>query len=158
GVVTMYTRGGTGVDEGDAGDGGSATLTNTGAVTLSGTTSAGSVQSLISVSSVGGNGDDHNDNNDSDGGDGGNGGELSIRNSGILTIEGSVQPYTVNGSTRTDQAMFGIRAVSGGGTGGDQNGSIFGDQVGGKGGSGGTINVSNQGAIRIGSTASRLQG
>src|SRR5690606_8076385 len=72
-----------------------------------------------------------------------------------LTINGSVQPYTSAGA---NVPLFGISAVTGGGTGGSQNDSILDDQVGGPGGDGGSIDLTNNGAIRLGSTSSRLTG
>lgn len=154
GVLTLYSRGGDGVDEHNAGAGGTAYLKNSADMRLSGTTHAGFYKSLISVSSIGGNGDDHNDDNNSDGGDGGSGNALNIENNGALTIDSTVQPYM--GSTFIP--LFGISAVSGGGTGGDQNDSAFGNQVGGPGGSGGGIAVRNNGAIVIGTPSARVTG
>ncbi|WP_086079901.1 autotransporter outer membrane beta-barrel domain-containing protein [Bordetella genomosp. 13] len=158
GVLMGYSRGGLGVDEASGGDGGEIRLSNSANITLEGTVHSGYYQSLIAVTSIGGNGDDDNDNNNSNGGSGGNGQALTITNNGTLTINGSVQPYTSAGGTTTNVPLFGISAVTGGGTGGSQNDSILDDQAGGSGGDGGTITLTNNGAIRLGSTSSRLTG
>ncbi|MDQ6437577.1 autotransporter outer membrane beta-barrel domain-containing protein [Mesorhizobium sp. LHD-90] len=152
GVIMTYTRGGDGVDEGNAGGGGGIGLTSHNSVTVSGTGNSGYLGSLISAYSWGGNGDSDNDNNDSDGGDGGAGSAINVTNYGTLTIDGTVTPLS--------GGMYGILAVSGGGTGGEQNNSTsgLGDQIGGDGGSAGSVFVSNSGTINIGSTSSRMQG
>lgn len=158
GVLLLYSRGGKGVDEGDAGKGGAISLSNQGNISLEGTTNAGYFQSLISVTSIGGDGDDYNDNYKSSGGAGGDGQKLTIKNTGTLSISGTVQPYKMSGSTKTNVPFFGISAVSGGGTGGDQNDGAVGDQIGGTGGDGGEISLTNSGSIMLGSTQSRLTG
>ncbi|NYT68919.1 autotransporter outer membrane beta-barrel domain-containing protein [Pusillimonas noertemannii] len=155
GVLMLYSRGGKGVDEGDGGKGGTISLSNRGSIALEGTTNAGYLQSLIAVTSIGGNGDDYNDNYKSSGGAGGAGQKLTITNSGNLSISGTVQPHTGSGQ---NVPMFGISAVSGGGTGGDQNDGVVGDQKGGAGGDGGIIDLTNSGSISLGSSASRLTG
>ena len=152
GVIMTYTRGGDGVDEGSAGAAGSISVTSHNSITVSGTGNSGYLGSMISAYSWGGNGDSDNDNNDSDGGDGGAGSAINITNYGALTIDGTVTPLS--------GGMYGINAVSGGGSGGEQNNSAsgLGDQVGGNGGSSGTVTVTNSGVISIGSTSSRMQG
>ncbi|WP_233154716.1 autotransporter outer membrane beta-barrel domain-containing protein [Candidimonas nitroreducens] len=158
GVFMGYTGGGAGVDEGSAGAGGTVTMTNQYDISLEGSTHSGYFQSLISATSIGGNGDGYNDNYKSSGGNGGSGQKITLANSGNLTISGTVQPYHDHDNVRTVFPMFGIRAVSGGGTGGDQNNGVVGDQLGGSGGWGGAIDLTNSGAIRLGSTSTRLSG
>ncbi|MEQ1956906.1 autotransporter outer membrane beta-barrel domain-containing protein, partial [Mesorhizobium sp. CN2-181] len=152
GVIMLYSRGGDGVDEGNAGGGGSIDLTTHNSITVNGTGNSGYLGSMISAYSWGGNGDSDNDNNDSDGGDGGAGSAINVTNYGTMTIDGTVSPLS--------GGMYGIIAVSGGGTGGEQNNSVsgLGDQVGGDGGSSGSVTVTNAGTISIGSTSSRMQG
>ncbi|MEQ1955742.1 hypothetical protein ABMA59_30690, partial [Mesorhizobium sp. CN2-181] len=152
GVFMTYSRGGDGVDEGNAGGGGSVSITTHNSITVNGSGNSGYLGSMISAYSWGGNGDSDNDNNDSNGGDGGAGSSINVTNYGTMTIDGTVSPLS--------GGMYGIIAVSGGGTGGEQNNSVsgLGDQVGGDGGSSGSVTVTNAGTISIGSTSSRMQG
>jgi hypothetical protein len=152
GVIMTYSRGGDGVDEGNAGYGGSVSVVSHNSITVSGTGNSGYLGSMISAYSWGGNGDSDNDNNDSDGGNGGAGNTINVINYGALTIDGTVSPLS--------GGMYGINAVSGGGTGGEQNNSVsgLGDQVGGDGGSSGSVTITNTGVISIGSTSSRMTG
>src|SRR5690606_9833561 len=151
GVLTGVSIGGQGVDEGTAGDGGSVTINNSADITLSGT-GTGSFNSLISGLSRGGLGDPYNDNNDSNGGDGGLGQWVSITNTGVLTIEGTVPVADESG-------MFGIDALAMGGAGGDQNDPAleYGDQVGGDGANASTATITDSGTVNLGSSDSRLK-
>lgn len=158
GVVMGSSRGGRGKDEASAGSGGSVEIANQADLVLEGTLHTGYFQSLISATAVGGDGDTTNDNNNSDGGSGGAGGVLIVRNSGALSIRGSVQPHVGSGSGSRNLPLYGITAVTSGGTGGNQNSSVLGDQVGGRGGLGGGVSVTNSGHIALGDTQSRLTG
>ncbi|WP_255676080.1 autotransporter outer membrane beta-barrel domain-containing protein [Pusillimonas sp. MFBS29] len=149
GVIMGQSRGGNGAEEGDAGSGGSVTLDNSASILLDGTSNSGYFGSLISAFSLGGNGDTDNQNNDSDGGRGGWGQSVQVSNSGDITMSGSVQAI--------DSGMYGIIAVSGGGTGGEQNDSVVDNQYGGDGGYAGAVTVSNSGVINLGSDDSRMQ-
>ncbi len=150
GVIMTYTMGGGGVDEGRAGAGGTVTITNFGAITLSASTDPGTIGSLISATSFGGSGDEDNDNYKSNGGAGGAGGAVTITNYGMLAVE-SLKSTTARG-------MAGIFAVSKGGSGGEQNSGATGDQVGGNGGNGGTVSIANTGQVNLGSPTSSLSG
>ncbi|WP_088155241.1 autotransporter outer membrane beta-barrel domain-containing protein [Achromobacter xylosoxidans] len=150
GVVTALSRGGDGVDEGTAGDGGNITVTSSGNVALNGT-ALSNFNSLIMAVSSGGIGDPANDNNDSNGGHGGLGQTVTVTNSGNLTMSGSLPTPR--------QGLYGINAQALGGAGGDQNDPTleYGEQVGGNGGNASTVTVSNTGAINLGSSATRLR-
>lgn len=150
GVVTGATTGGAGVDEGTAGNGGQVYVTNNYDVTLTGTT-IGNVNSLILAGSYGGQADQDNDNNDSNGGKGGFGQNVTVQNTGNLTIVGTVDTPTTG--------LFGINATSVGGAGGQQNDPTleYGDQIGGTGGNGSTVSVTSSGAINLGSSDARLR-
>ncbi|NYT78442.1 autotransporter outer membrane beta-barrel domain-containing protein [Alcaligenaceae bacterium] len=154
GVLTMYTHGGDGVDAADAGAGGTVFLENNRDVVLEGTDTSHFFRGLISVSSLGGRADSDNRDNNSDGGNGGDGQALTITNTGMLRVDGTVKPVETNGS------LFGISAISGGGAGGEQNNPVtnLGQQIGGNGGDGGDITLTNDGAINIGSASSRITG
>lgn len=158
GVVMGSSRGGKGVDEATGGKGGSVQITNQANLVLEGTTHSGYFQSLISATSTGGAGDDDNDNNNSSGGAGGAGQNVTVSNSGSLTIRGSVQPYSNSGGTSRNLPLYGITAISSGATGGNQNSSVLGNQLGGPGGMGGDVMVTNSGSISLGDTQSRLTG
>ncbi|ADP16480.1 outer membrane autotransporter barrel domain protein 4 [Achromobacter xylosoxidans A8] len=150
GVVTALSRGGDGVDEGTAGDGGNVTVSSSGDVALNGT-ALSNFNSLIMAVSSGGIGDPANDNNDSNGGHGGLGQTVTVTNSGNLTMSGSLPTPR--------QGLYGINARALGGAGGDQNDPTleYGEQVGGNGGNASTVTVSNTGAINLGSSAARLR-
>lgn len=150
GVLTAISRGGDGVDEGTAGDGGNVVVSSTGSVSLNGT-ALSNFNSLIMAVSSGGIGDPANDNNDSNGGHGGLGQTVTVTNSGNLTMSGSLPTPR--------QGLFGINARAVGGAGGDQNDPTleYGDQVGGNGGNASTVIVNNSGAINLGSSGSRLR-
>jgi len=141
GLITMYSGGGGGVDEGTAGAGGPISLTSHGDVTLSGSGDPGEIGGLIFAVTEGGDGDPNNDNYKSNGGNGGAGGTVTVTNSGTLTINADIQNY--------GKPFSGILAVSSGGYGGNQDSGIAGDQVGGRGGSGGIVTVNNNGQINI---------
>src|SRR3546814_1492256 len=79
GVVTAYSRGGQGYDEGSGGQSGYVTVTNYGNITYNGTTS-NTFNSLIQARSLGGSGATDNHNNDSNGGGGGLGQAVSVTN------------------------------------------------------------------------------
>lgn len=152
GLFLVQAKAGDGYDDGDGGDATSVTVSNSGTVHLTGTNNGGGYGSLISAYNAGGNGDATNSNNDTDGGWGGQGGDVTVTNSGTLTLDGTVG--TNNG------AMYGIIAEGIGGNGGAQNNSDsgLGDQNGGGGGVGGNVTVTNTGTISLGSASSRLQG
>nr|WP_245428544.1 autotransporter outer membrane beta-barrel domain-containing protein [Mesorhizobium ephedrae] len=150
GVMMARTRGGDGVDEGAAGAGGTVTIINGGDMTLTSPNDPGSIGSLISGLSFGGDGDSDNDNYKSSGGHGGAGNTVTITNSGTLIVESM--------SSNTARGISGILGWSQGGIGGEQNSGAVGDQVGGNGGSGGTINITNTGQVILGGVATPLSG
>ncbi|MCC2595869.1 autotransporter outer membrane beta-barrel domain-containing protein [Pusillimonas sp. MFBS29] len=151
GVLTGASIGGAGVDEGTAGDGGYITINNSAGITLSGS-GTGSYNSLISGVSLGGLADQDNDNNNSDGGNGGLGQKVSITNTGVLTIEGTVP-------VADDSGLFGIDALAMGGAGGEQNNPTldYGDQVGGDGANASTAIITDSGTVNLGSSDTRLK-
>ncbi|SEJ51604.1 autotransporter outer membrane beta-barrel domain-containing protein [Achromobacter sp. NFACC18-2] len=151
GVVTGVSVGGQGIDEGTAGNSGQIIVWNSANITLSGT-GKGSFNSLITAMSQGGLGDQYNDNNDSNGGHGGLGEAVSVTNSGVLTVYGTVPIADARG-------LYGINAVAVGGMGGDQNDPAlnYGDQVGGDGGNASTVTITDSGTVNLGSSDSRLK-
>ncbi|MCD0505662.1 autotransporter outer membrane beta-barrel domain-containing protein, partial [Bordetella petrii] len=151
GVLTGASVGGAGVDEGTAGNSGTVTINNSANITLSGT-ATGSFNSLITAMSQGGVGDPDNDNNDSNGGHGGLGDAVSVTNTGVLTMVGTVP-------IADERGMFGINALAMGGTGGDQNDPTldYGDQVGGDGGNASTVTITDSGTVNMGSSDTRLK-
>jgi len=150
GVLSGVSQGGQGVDTGTAGAGGTVQITNSGDIALSGT-AMGSFNGLILAESFGGQGDPDNDDNNSDGGHGGLAQNVTVTNTGNLTLSGTVPV--------PNQGLYGIKAQATGGMGGDQNNPVlnYGDQVGGDGGNAATVTVENKGAITLGSSATRLQ-
>jgi hypothetical protein len=143
------TDGGQGYEEGNGGAGGVATMFNFGSLGANFNTNTGGMAAVMGVQSRGGAGDPDNKNNNSDGGKGGDGG----------TVQGTNQPGgLITASGYSIQGISGLVAASQGGRGGAQNGSIFGNQRGGTGGAGGTVSVTNNGVIALGSSANRLTG
>ncbi|MBO1113228.1 autotransporter outer membrane beta-barrel domain-containing protein [Bordetella petrii] len=149
GVVTAYSRGGQGYDEGSGGQSGYVTVTNYGNITYNGTTS-NTFNSLIQARSLGGSGATDNHNNDSNGGTGGLGQAVSVTNSGTLTMNSS--------ASTTDEGLFGIYALAAAGNGGDQNDPTlnYGEQLGGNGGNASTVTVVDSGIINLGNSSARL--
>ena len=149
GIMTGMSTGADGDDSGAAGASGQISLTNSGALTLSGTTSPAAFNSVIFAKGLGGNGDTDNGDNDTSGGAGGTAQSVTIQNTGTLTVAGTVlTPST---------GLFGIHALAQGGVGGNQNNGAEGDQTGGQGGNAGTISITNGGAINLGSSDARLK-
>jgi len=151
GVLTGASVGGQGIDEGTAGDSGTVTITNSANITLGGT-ATGSFNSLITAMSQGGLGDPDNDNNNSNGGHGGLGQAVSVTNTGVLTMNGTVP-------IADERGMFGIDALAMGGAGGNQNDPTldYGDQVGGDGGNASTVTITDSGTVNMGSSDTRLK-
>jgi len=149
GVVTAYSRGGQGYDEGSGGQSGYVTVTNYGNITYDGTT-ANTFNSLIQARSLGGSGATDNHNNNSNGGDGGLGQAVSVTNSGTLAMNSS--------ALTSEEGLFGIYALAAGGNGGNQNDPTldYGDQWGGNGGNASTVTVTDTGVINLGNSAARL--
>ena len=150
GVMLTRTRGGDGVDEGNAGAGGTVSITNSATMTVNSSSDPGTLGNLISALSFGGDGDSDNDNYKSSGGQGGAGNTVTITNSGTLNVQ------SLNGTT--DRGMTGILGWSQGGIGGEQNSGAVGDQVGGDGGDGGAIDITNTGQVTLGSASILLNG
>jgi len=150
GVLTGMSIGGSGVDEGSAGEAGSVSITNQADVSLGGST-VGPYNSAISAVSLGGQGDAQNDNNNSNGGRGGLGQWVSVSNTGNVSVAGTV----LVGSS----GLYGIKAVAQGGDGGVQNNPAlnYGDQVGGDGANASTVSVTNSGGVMLGASDIRLR-
>src|SRR5690606_32361199 len=128
---------------------GSVTINNAANISLTGT-AQGSINGLLTAVSQGGQGDQRNDNNDSDGGHGGLAQAVSITNTGVQTMAGTVP---------TNGALFGINALAEGGGGGYQNDPTldYGDQVGGDGGNASTVTITDSGVVNLGSSDTRLK-
>ncbi len=146
GGITAVAQGGYGKDNGNGGAGGMVTLTNNGAIAIGLTTSGFPLLFGIEALSVGGQADQANSDNDSNGGTGGAGRTVTVTNNQTLTVTGA-----------SDFGYSGIFAASIGGQGGDQNGSVSGNQKGGTGGSGGTVQADNHGTILLGTSSNRIQ-
>ena len=82
-----------------------------------------------------------------DGGAGGSGGVVEVQNSGAISIAGGIGAYYPS------QTVFGIRARSLAGKGGAQGGAELGDQVGGPGGLGGPVLLTNTAPVSIGTAS-----
>src|SRR5690606_16730699 len=151
GVLTIGSAGGGGVDEGTAGNSGTVTIASSTNITLSGT-ATGSFNSLIAAFSRGGLGDPFNDNNNSNGGHGGLGDSVSVTNTGVLTMKGTVP-------IADERGMYGINALAMGGEGGNQNDPAldYGDQRGGDGGNASTVTITDSGTVNMGSSDTRLK-
>ncbi|WP_144630182.1 autotransporter outer membrane beta-barrel domain-containing protein [Bordetella genomosp. 13] len=131
GALYLRTIGGNGKDEGNAGAGGAVSINGSGQVDLV-LGSGHQTAAVLFGQSLGGNGSTDNDNNNSNGGRGGDGGAVvyEMSGSGLYRVAGQL--------TQDTSALY---AHSGGGTGGHQNSSVFGDQVGGDGGNGGIVSI-----------------
>ncbi|MGR3803158.1 autotransporter outer membrane beta-barrel domain-containing protein [Marinibacterium profundimaris] len=140
--IKVYSGGGNGVepddngeDGGRGGDGGTITLTNSGAITLE--TSAAVDLSVpvngINVQSQSGNGGAQNSGaGDQKGGNAGDAKAVTVTNSAAITLGAE------NDGIRASTSGRGMRVVSTGGNGGTDNG---------EGGAGGDITITNTGAI-----------
>lgn len=146
GGISAVAQGGSGQDNANGGAGGVVAFTNNGAIAIDLTTSGFPLLFGIEALSIGGAADQHNSDNNSNGGTGGAGRTVTVTNNQTLTITGTSR-----------YGFSGIFAASIGGRGGDQNGSVSGNQKGGTGGSGGTVQADNHGTILLGTSASRLQ-
>ncbi|KGM35894.1 hypothetical protein P409_01870, partial [Inquilinus limosus MP06] len=146
GGITAIAQGGFGKDNANGGAGGKITFTNNGAITTELTTSGFPLLFGIEATSIGGAADLDNSDNNSNGGTGGVGGTVFVTNNQKLTVTGASQ-----------LGFSGIFAASIGGHGGDQNGSVSGNQKGGAGGSGGTVQADNHGTILLGTSSNRIQ-
>jgi hypothetical protein len=147
GIMDAWSIGGTGDDSGDAGVGGAVSMYNEGEITLD-VNGASTLLAFLKVLSKGGDGDCcSNDDNDSDGGKGGAGGSAKIDSV-------SFGSYTLTGTI--SKAFYGLFAQSIGGTGGKQNDSVIGDQLGGRGGDAGTAEIDNSDEVIYGSSGSRV--
>ena len=124
--------------------GGNLTITNSGAITMTGTTAQSANQGQVAgirAFSYGGNGVEPDDNGE-DGGRGGDGGTITVTNSGAVNIETSA---TVD----LDVPAYGINVQSNSGNGGAQN-SGAGDQKGGNAGDAKAVTITNSGSITLG--------
>ncbi len=133
----------------DGGHGGDISFLNYGNVSLQGDPDPDDLVAGVFLESRGGDGggtlSDQGIGTD-DGGKGGRGGDVTITNSGVISL-----------FTYTDDAALGIYAVSKGGKGGDQDGGLGGQQ-GGAGGEARTIAIDNSGSVTIGASVDFASG
>ncbi|WP_428927749.1 hypothetical protein [Marinibacterium sp. SX1] len=125
--------------------GGVLSITNSGTIMMTGTTSQSASQGQVAgirAFAYGGNGVEPDDNGE-DGGRGGDGGPITINNSGTIDIETSA---TVDLSV----PAYGINVQSNSGNGGKQN-SGAGDQKGGNAGDAKAVSITNTAMITLGS-------
>ncbi len=137
----------------DGNDGVDVTVTNNGALTLSGTSAKQGSQTYvggIDVEAFGGLGTEPDDTGN--GGSGGDGGVINITNNAAITIE--------SGATLgLNAGIQGINARSVGVQGGRMNDDgVLGDQHGGAGGSGDSVHVTNNNSIQLGASGDTIQG
>ncbi|NYT76500.1 autotransporter outer membrane beta-barrel domain-containing protein [Alcaligenaceae bacterium] len=149
GALTLQSIGGDGSEAGLSGSGGTLSITNNKTITLQGSSNSGTMGSVISAYSAGGNGDQENGDQNSNGGQGGAGGTVTVVNNGVVNLKGTVGPISAG--------MYGIYAISGGGSGGHQNNAVYNDQYGGAGGSAQTVHVTNNGAVYLGDASEGLK-
>lgn len=161
---TFFTEGSPGHDAGAARNGGSITIDNSSGLQFN----VNQPYPLniyhidpptfgINVKSSGGDGDQDNDDNNSNGGAGGAGGDISLTTSDGFNNHG--QAYWAGGTSYYGFTLF--SGVSQGGLGGAQNNFIGSDQLGGHGGNGGAVRISNinyDHPFLIGSSSNRFSG
>ncbi|MBO9352958.1 autotransporter outer membrane beta-barrel domain-containing protein [Bordetella petrii] len=153
GVLTGYSLGGAGYDEGTGAQSGQVNIENHGDITLNytGLPSDGtSFNSLIHARTVGGSGATDNHNNDSNGGNGGLAQNVTVSNDATLTLNSTVSPPS--------EGLYGIYALAVGGNGGNQNDPTldYGEQVGGNGANAATVTVTDSGVVNLGSSTARV--
>ncbi len=151
-ALSIASTGGAGSSGGPSSGGAGGAITVEPAPSLLATSGANGVSTGgVSLWSLGGSGSDDNTNEGSDGGAGGDG--------GAVVYDGAASGITLLPATgfADPVAVFGLEAVSQGGTGGRGNYSPRLTPDGGAGGAGGAVTVTS-GAITVGSTSAPFAG